>query len=46
LSIDGTRIVGSEALLRWQHPELGWVSPAEFIPVAEEAAKLLLLVIG
>src|SRR5690606_18037753 len=30
--------VGAEALLRWQHPELGPVSPAEFIPVVEQTA--------
>jgi len=33
---DGT-IEGFEALLRWTHPELGSISPAKFIPVAEEA---------
>jgi len=31
------RITGFEALLRWQHAELGDVSPAEFVPVAEDA---------
>ncbi len=34
---DGSAIEGFEALLRWQHPELGNVDPARFVPVAEEA---------
>ena len=35
-SLDAGQIIGVEALLRWQHPSLGLVSPADFIPVAGE----------
>jgi diguanylate cyclase (GGDEF)-like protein len=41
MSADGETIVGVEALVRWPHPTRGLISPAEFIPVAEERGLVI-----
>jgi len=38
--LDSGRIAGLEALLRWRHPRFGVVSPAEFVPVAEQRGHI------
>ena len=41
LEVNSGKIVGAEALLRWEHAELGLVSPLEFIPMAEETGVIV-----
>jgi len=41
VSLDTGRVAGFEALLRWQHPEQGLVSPADYMHVAEETGLIL-----
>lgn len=43
IDLESGRSIGVEALLRWDHPDLGPVSPADFIPVAEETRLILTL---
>lgn len=43
LNIETGNIVGMEALMRWNHPDMGMVSPIEFIPLAEESGMIVLM---
>jgi diguanylate cyclase (GGDEF)-like protein/PAS domain S-box-containing protein len=41
VDLEEGRIVGLEALMRWNHPEAGWVPPGEFFPIAKETGLLV-----
>ncbi len=43
ISFADGRVAHVEALARWRHPELGWIAPGEFIPVAESAGHIVAL---
>lgn len=41
ISLRNGKLIGFEALLRWQHPQRGFISPAQFIPIAEESGSII-----
>lgn len=43
VALDSGRMVSAEALLRWQHPQMGAITPSEFIPIAEDSGLVVAL---
>jgi diguanylate cyclase (GGDEF)-like protein len=41
IELDSFKLAGFEALIRWQHPQKGWISPGEFIPLAEQTGLII-----
>ncbi len=40
VALDTNQVIAFEALARWHHPKMGWVSPVDFIPIAEETGLI------
>ena len=43
LNVETNKIIGAEALIRWDHPQKGFIPPAKFIPIAEESGIIIKL---
>ena len=43
MSLANSRLIGFEALVRWEHPKRGLVCPAQFIPMAEETGQIIMI---
>lgn len=41
MNLETNEVIGAEALIRWNHPEIGMIAPADFIPIAEETGLII-----